>query len=603
MDGRGNVNLSRCAGVAALAIPLVSGCYIGSDRGDSGAVHASSDTEGPADEDGSTTSDTGDLAGEDGSTTEGGSGAMGDEGETPPTCADEAAIFPGDVPIRRLTRFEYNNTVRDLLGDHTAPASALPSEVLGNGFGNDAEAQSVSTLLVEKYAAVAEDMALRATETPAFLAARFPCMGEMVNGASRDAEDACAYEFLREFTPRAYRRPLESDELDELLGLQQALYETGGFQASITGVLEAILQSHDFLYRLEFGVMDPEGRLRPSGHEMASRLSYFLWGTMPDEPLFAAAESGELLTNEGVRAQAERMLADPRSREVLRFFFDSVLPISGLAGLQRDPVRYPAYSPAIGGLMREETQRFLEHVVFDAEGTWDAALTAPYTFANGPLAAFYGLPAVEGDEFVQVPLDTSQRLGVLTQSGVVAGTIHSNETNPVVRGAFLMHKILCFEISLPTGDILAEIKPPDPDSGATTRERYAQHSEDPACVGCHRFMDPVGFSLENYDAIGLWRDSENGIPIDASGALPTTGEAVGGPVELVRAIAGSPDTHACFAHQWANFAYGTKLERSDCVLSRLEETFAEAEHHIPTLLLELTQTDAFLYLAREGAGS
>jgi hypothetical protein len=330
---------------------------------------------------------------------------------------------------------------------------------------------------------------------------------------------------------------------------------------------------------------------------MATRLSYFLWGTMPDAELFSAADSGDLLTNDGVRAQAERMLADPRSRTVVRFFFDNLLPISALTALERDEARYPKYSSAIGALMRQETQTFLEHEIFEGPGTWSDALTAPYTFLNEELAAYYGIEGVTGEEFRKVDLDTTQRLGVLTQAGVVAGTIHSNETNPVTRGSFIVQKIMCIPIPLPTGDIAAEVKPPDPDSGATARERFSKHSEDPVCAGCHQLMDPVGLAFENYDPIGLWRDQENGVTIDASGGVPGVAGSANGPVELVQMIAGQPETQACFSLHWANFAYGRTLGSEDeCVTTGIAERFAESGHDIQALLLDLTQSDAFLYL-------
>ena len=217
---------------------------------------------------------------------------------------------------------------------------------------------------------------------------------------------------------------------------------------------------------------------------------------------------------------------------------------------------------------------------------------------NGPLAQYYGVEGVEGDAFQEVPLDTAQRLGVLTQAGVVAGTIHSNITNPVVRGSFLVQKMMCIKIPLPEGEILSKIKPPDPDSGKTGRDRYSQHSKDPVCQGCHSIMDPVGLALENYDAVGLWRDKENGVTIDASGSVPSTEGAIVGPVELVRKIAGSEQTHACFAANWLNFAYGRKLKyvEEKCTQEDVKATFLSSGYNIKTLLLELTQTDGFLYM-------
>lgn len=554
------------------ALVLSSGCYAGvADQADGGGSTGATSTASEA--------------GEAGETAETGEAIACGEG-----LVDRA-------PLRRLTRFEYNNTVRDLLGDATAPANAFPSEEIGNGFGNDADAQPVSSLLVEQYSAVGEEVAARATETPEALAKLAPCLAE----ATEATEVACVRGFIESFAPRAYRRPLAAGEADELLALYQGFRLESDLRTSVAAVLEALLQSPDFLYRVEQGTTDAQGRRRPTGHEMATRLSYFLWGTTPDAELIAAAESGELLTDEGVFTHATRMLEAPQARAMIRHFFDNLLPISSLAHLERDEALYPTFSGAIGALMREETHRFLEHAIFEGEGTWPGALTAEYTFVNGPLAAYYGIVGVEGEEFRQVPLDLEQRLGLLTQAGVVAGTIHSNTTNPVVRGSFLVQKIMCMQIPLPDGDILEQIKPPDPGSGATARERFSAHSQDPVCKGCHQLMDPVGLALENYDAVGLWRDAENGVTIDASGAVPGTEGTIDGPVELVRKIAEAESTHACFATHWLNFAYGRTLAYKDetCAQDQVRAAFTESGHDIRTLLLELTQTDAFLYLPAE----
>jgi hypothetical protein len=323
----------------------------------------------------------------------GANGANGGDPSAPLTlaaCAGDAALTPGRAPLRRLTRFELDNTVRDLLADDSHPAEALPSEELGNGFGNDADAQAVSSLLAEQYSALAETVAARATETPAALARLAPCAAELSASSSASEETTCARTVIAGFARRAYRRPLETGEADELLALQQALREGSSFASSIAAVIEAVLQSPELLYRLEWGVPEP-GRsdvLRPSGPEMATRLAYLLWGTMPDDALAAAAERGELSSAQGVLAAATRMLDDPRAKQMVRFFFDNLLPISGLAGLERDRALFPGFTPPIGALMREETQRFLKHEIFDGPGSWRSALTAPYTFVNGPLAKF-----------------------------------------------------------------------------------------------------------------------------------------------------------------------------------------------------------------------
>ncbi len=518
-------------------------------------------------------------------------------GDTGVISCEDGRAHPNRAPLRRMTRFEYNNTVRDLLGDNTSPANAFPSEEIGNGFGNDADAQAVSSLLAEQYATVAEGIAARATETPAALTALHAC----TSGVDDSSEAECLRAWLGEFLPRAYRRPITTQDVDELVALHQAVREAAPFPSGVAAVIEAVLQSPHFLYRVERGITDENGNRRPSGHEMASRLSYFFWGTMPDDALLAAAQSGELETDEGVRTHAERLLDHERSREVVRFFFDNLLPIASLSKLERDAEMYPTFSPQIGGHLREETQQFLLHEIYDDEGsgTWEGALTAPYTFVNEALAAYYGITGVTGESFQKVDIDTTQRLGLLTQAGMVAGTVHSNATNPVVRGAFVVQKVMCNKIPLPTGDLLDEVKPPDPYSGATARERFSQHSEDPVCAACHQMMDPVGFALENFDPVGLWRDQENGVEIDASGSLPGLG-GFNGPVELARAVAAAPDTHECFAVNWSQFALGRTLDAGDeCTQDRLVDDFVASGTNVRELLIAITQSDAFLYLPSE----
>ena len=521
----------------------------------------------------------------------------------PAACSGDAAFAAGRAPLRRLTRFELNNTVRDLLGDASSPASALPSEELGNGFGNDADAQAVSSLLAEQYAAMAEGIGTRASSE---LARHAPCVSQLNGSSDADQEATCARTFIANFAPRAYRRPLESGEAEELLALQQMLRagEGASFASSLGGVIEAVMQSPELLYRLEWGV-PATGRsdvLRPSGPEMATRLSYLLWGSAPDDDLLEVAATDQLLSDEGVLAQATLMLEDPRARQMVRFFFDNLLPISGLSGLERDRTLFPGFSAAIGGLMREETQRFLEHEIFSGPGSWRDALSAPYTFVNGPLAKFYGISGVIGDAFQQVTLDPARRLGLLTQASMLAGTTHSNTTSPVLRGSYIVRKLLCFNIPLPTAELLgpevfAMIKPPEPYTGKTARERYSAHSEQAVCASCHRSMDPVGLALENYDPVGLWREQENGETIDASGSVPGEQGTVSGPVELVRKIAASEAVQSCFASHWSDFAYARSLEDADaCTRETLETRFERSGYDVKALLLALTQTPAFLYL-------
>jgi hypothetical protein len=506
-------------------------------------------------------------------------------------------LHVGRSPLRRLTRFEYDNTIHDLLGDTTQPGSLLPAEELGNGFGNDADAQSASGLLIEQYGTAAEGIASRATATPAALAKLDPC-GANVTAST---ETSCARAIIGSFTPKAYRRAITQGEADDLFALEQTLRSQTGatFASAISGVLQAILQSPDFLYRIEFGAPDAAhpGMFRLTGDEMASRLSYFFWSTMPDDTMRAAAQSGALSTPEGIRAQASRMLDDPRSRPMMRFFFDNLLPISGLTDLARDKTLFPTFSSAIGGAMREETQRFLEYQIFQGPGSWPSVFTAPYTFVNGALASFYGISGVTGADFVKVDLDTTQRLGLLTQAGILTGTITTDKSNPVLRGSFIVNKLLCRHISLPTDPaILAMVKVPDDTTGATARERFSKHSSQPVCHSCHQQLDPFGFSLENYDPVGQYRTTEGGETIDATVTLPGTSITVNGGVELARQLAQMDEAQYCFASHWADFAYGRTLGSDDsCTTAAVDVAFKASDFNVKQLLIALTETDQFLY--------
>lgn len=521
-----------------------------------------------------------------------GAGTTGVGGGVLPPKACEVATTR--APLRRLTRFEYNNTVLALLKDASYPADALPSEESGNGFGNDAESQEVVAALVEQYVSVAEKVAATATAADK-LAALAPCATQVTDAAS---ETACAKTIAETFTPKAWRRVLVAGEADGLVALFTSIRVANDFATSVAAMLEAIFQSPEYLYKPEFGVA-VAGRTdvkQPTGDEMATRLSYLFWGSTPDDALRAAAANGELSNPAGIRTNAQRLLADPKARDVVRFFFDKLLPIESLAALERDGT-YPTFTKKIGGLMRTETQTFLENEVFAPAGTWPGVFTAKHTYVNQELAGFYGISGVTGDTFQKVMLDPStHRGGLLTQGGILAGPIHSNRANPVVRGSFIVQKLLCQSIPKPTGDLAAMITLPDPNSAATARQRFTTHSTNPQCRACHVNMDPFGFALENFDPVGLWRDQENSVTIDASGDAPILGK-FNGPLEMEALLAGSEAVQNCFASQWMNFGYGRSLTSAEaCAVESVRTKFKESGYNIQEMLLALTQSDAFLTL-------
>jgi len=503
---------------------------------------------------------------------------------------------PSSAPIRRLSRNEFNNTVAVLLGDTTSPALNLPPEVLGNGFSNDALQQTVSADLVSGYSEIAGDIADRAVQ-PTSLAQLVPCAASATTSA---AQDSCAQTFISTWVPKAYRRPLAAGEADTLLALQKGVTSVDTFSSGIAAVIEAVLQSPDFLYRPEFGVADatqPSLR-RPTGDEMATRLSYLFWGSSPDDGLRTAAASGELLTSEGILKSAKRLLEGDKARGVVKFFFDSLLPITTLTDQTRD--KYPSFSPQIGAYMRTETEKFLDNQIFVESGSWPSVFTANYTFVNEPLAKFYGMTGVTGTEFRKVTVDTAQRRGLLTQGAIMTGTTVTNSTNPVLRGSFILNKLMCMNLNLPSDpDVLALVAVPLDVTGPTARDRYTAHSKQALCQGCHRLIDPVGFSLENYDAVGQYRTTENGVTIDASGKLPQATAVVSGAVQLAQQLADSEQVQQCFAQHWVEYGYGRSLHASPedkCLQEKINTAFKASGYNVKQLLLDLTQTTAFQYL-------
>ena len=495
------------------------------------------------------------------------------------------------APLRRITRFEYNNTVRDLLDLKTRHADTLPGEEAGSGFGNDADALGVSRLLTDGYRSVAKQFAQEATVDAAAVVRVAGC--DPATG-----EDACQQRFLADYLGRAFRRPAEPDEVTSYQStFTQGKMLGGTFATGVRAVLERSLQSAQFLYRIETGEMVDVARNlgRPTGYEIASRLSYLIWSSMPDKALLEAAQQGKLATKEGVVAEARRLLGDGRAKDGLRYFHGMLLGHSGLDNLERDMQLYPSFKPGMGSLFRQETEQFLDYAVWEGGGDLSTIFTAPYTFVNGPLATFYGIPNVTGDAFKKVDLvDTTKRLGLMTQASILTLTTPGSRTDPVVRGKWIYTKVLCGKVPDPPPDVplLPEAEP-----GQSVRVRLAMHRDNPNCAGCHMLMDPIGFGFENYDGVGQWRDLENGVPIDNSGNVIATDVAgpFNGPVEFAQKLAVSRDVRSCYVGRYLNYAYGRALDPKDeCSKSVATTAFEQAQGNVKELMIAVTQTDGFL---------
>ena len=514
----------------------------------------------------------------------GGSGGE-DPGDPASLCPEPS---PGKAPIRRLTGFEYSNTIEDLLGDDTRPGDLLLDEG-GSGFDNNADVSVVTRLVAQKYMQAAEEVAARATQDVPGLLGCDP----VADG------DPCLRGWIEDFGLHAWRRPLAADEVDGMLGVYEHALQTLSPEEGVAAVLEAFLQSPFFLYRVEMGADEVSDKaVRLDDWEMASRLSYLLWGSMPDEDLFDAAAAGELSTREEVEAQARRMLDDPRARKMARHFYEQWLGYDQLDVVAKDPGVFVEYDENVAALQRQEVETFIDHVLWEDDASLQTLLTAPYTFVDADLAAFYGVEGVQGSEFVMASDPEVAHTGLLTMGGLMSVHAKTNSTSPVARGLFVRSHLLCQYPPPPPDDV--DLTPPEPDPNATTREQYAQHREDPACSGCHELMDPLGFGLENFDGVGRWRTTENDKPIDATGVLVGTNEADGpfdGPRELADRLLQSEEVRQCVARQWFRYAYGrTESKEADaCTLTQIDAQFEESGNDLRELLIDLTQTDAFMY--------
>lgn len=518
----------------------------------------------------------------------GSDGGGGSGGATADSCPSPT---PPDAPLRRLNRFEYNRTVDDLFGDDSRPADALPQDTHSNAVDDN----GITPLLAEGYHRLAHDFALRVTSDPALLVTLLGCDPEA------EGEDTCRDRLIQDLVARIFRRPLEPTDVTDFEDVFATGVALGGdFASGVRAVLEVALQAPEFLYRIELGEPADDrgpGWARPTPYEMATRLSYLYRGSTPDPGLMAAAEGGELTTPAQIEAQAARLLAQDPVREVVRYFYFQLLDLHGITFAAAGSTEHPTFTPEIGDLLLHETELFVDDVTWESPGTFEALFTTPETWLNADLAAFYGVDGPSGPDFQRVTPDPAQRAGLLTQASFLAGTSHSTGTSPVQRGLFVFRTLLCGTLPAAPPDVSVTL-PPEPDPGATTRERFEQHLADPVCAECHAHFDPLGFAFEHYDAAGLWRDTENGRAIDATGEIFETD--VSGPfdgaVELSQKIAQSMDARRCYIDHWFTFAYGRAAspDADACTSEALVEALT-ASDGVRDLLLALSQTESFLY--------
>ncbi|MBI5515136.1 MAG: DUF1592 domain-containing protein [Deltaproteobacteria bacterium] len=509
-----------------------------------------------------------------------------DAGASPEPPLPPFQAAPGT--LHRLTARQYRNAVRDLLGAVTPPAD-LDVDTSLHGFTSVGASQvDVNPRAAELYEAAALDLSGQAFNDAARRVALVGCE------PSR-ADDDCARGFLARFGRRAFRRPLTGEETGRYVGL--SLRTATVFNDPWAGLRYAVaglLQSPHFLYRVELGQgpSEPQGR-RYSDFEVASRLSFFLWDSTPDEALLDAAAAGSLGTREGVRGQARRLLQAPAARPAVQHFFAEWLKLERLDTLSRDPGVYPQFTPSLAASMREELLRVVDELVFTRDADLRELFDGRTTFVNPELARLYNLSGVLGPGFERVTFpEGSPRSGVLTSAGFLSLNAHETVTSPTRRGRFVRQFLLCQELRDPPADV-----PPLPPPGGvptTLRQRLEVHRTAASCAGCHALMDPLGFAFENFDPIGAYRTTDNGLPVDPRGTFE--GAPFRSARELGSLLRRDPRTSACVTRMLYRHATGHRETEGEArVLASLSEAFTRNDHRLRELLVELVASDGFRY--------
>ncbi|HZT83317.1 MAG TPA: DUF1592 domain-containing protein, partial [Gemmataceae bacterium] len=457
---------------------------------------------------------------------------------------------------------------------------------------------SLTPLLVEKYLAAADKIVARAFESR-------DCrkrLGLLFRPGERPSPERLR-KVVENFARRAYRRPVTEAEVTRLLRFVDLAEKQGdGWEKGLQLTFQAVLVSPNFLFRVEQEPDRdaPNGVRRLNDFELASRLSYFLWSTMPDEELFALAGKGELRQGDNLERQVRRMLKDPKAHAFVENFAGQWLQLRNLKTAAPDPGTYPAFDDSLRAAMQKETELFFEAVLKEDRSILDF-LDADFTFVNERLARHYGIAGVKGNEFRRVQLPDRRRGGVLTQASVLTVTSNPTRTSPVKRGKFIMENIL----GTPP-------PPPAPDAGelkeggelkGTLRQRMEQHRANPNCAVCHQKMDPLGFGFENFDGIGSWRTKEGKFDIDPSGVLPG-GEKFNGPAEL-KAVLKKMDGQfrRCLTEKMLTYALGRGLEYYDkCVVDDISAQVAKDNNKLSRLVIEVVRSDPFQMRRRYKGG-
>lgn len=518
-----------------------------------------------------------------------------DAGATHPGPVALPPFAPAAAVLASLTTAQYRNATSDLLGSGL-PEVALEPDTNPYLFTAIGAARSTAA---ERTVRAWEAAAHRLTEATFAVPERRVALV----GCSPTAPDAaCVRAYFERFLRRAWRRPATAAEVERFVAISRRLGARDVW-AGLRYATAAALQSPSFLYRVELGapVSDDSGRRRYSGYEMASRLAFTLWNSVPDDALLDAAARGALDRDDTLRTEARRLLRNPRARNAVRAFFVQYLGLRGLDGLARDPVLYPDVTPALTASMREEVERLVEDVVFTHDGDFRAVFSGDSTFLDARLASLYGLtlpPDAQGFRRVELP-PGSGRGSLLTTAAILAVTAHPNATSPTARGRYVRERLLCERVPDPPMNVPLNLDAGDSGAMPTLRERLERHRRDPACASCHARTDPVGLGFEDFDAVGRRRTVEAGRPVDASGVLD--GVSFVGARALGDILARDPRVASCVVRQVYRFATARlETDGEARVLADLEERFAQRNYRFLELLVEVVASEGFRTVAEGG---
>jgi hypothetical protein len=521
-----------------------------------------------------------------------GNSSNGVAGSTPPP-PGAANVDVGRIAVHRLNNTEYDNTIRDLIGVAAGARSSFIPDEKAHGFDNIAAAGGVTSAQFEQYFNAAQTLADKAF---ADTATRGRIMTCTPTGA---ADTTCIKTIVRTFGRRAYRRALETAEVDALAKLATDAITLGeDITGGIKHVVRTVLASPSFLYRIEF---DPDPKSptprKLNGYELASRLSYLHWSTMPDEQLFGLAETGELLKDDVLSAQIDRLLADNRATEFTNNFAGQWLGMQSFSAHQVEGTVFPTWDEPLRAAMLKEGLMYFNEFLTGARPMTEF-FTADINFVDAKLAAFYGIPGGDA-QMKKVTHTADQRIGFLGLGSYLTQTSFAYRTAPTLRGHWVLENLLCEHVPPPPATV------PELDNAGTpvtmtqsqnVRERLKVHREDPQCAGCHNVLDPIGLGLENFDAIGRYRTKyPNGDDVDASGVMPT-GETFNGLPALAALLGRSSDTRLvdCTVEKLMTYALSREMGAQDKpALTKIRDAWKQQGLNLRNLLKTVIMSDSF----------